>query len=91
MNSSLIQEIVEAIEPKLFDREDLRNLSFYEGAFNVFSAQNDAGRLDKELLHTYLSSFLDEEWIAKEILEKVNPELLSELTELLSATAKAGV
>ena len=51
MDAHLIQEMVEAISTEL-DSDDLRNLSFYEGAFYVFADQQRAGRLDKNLLHS---------------------------------------
>lgn len=90
MDAHLIQEIVEAISTEL-DSDDLRNLSFYEGAFYVFADQQRAGRLDKNLLHSYLSEFLNEDWIMRDILEKENPQLLSELEDLVPETANAGV
>jgi hypothetical protein len=91
MNLSLINEIVRTIQLEMWDTEELRSLSFYEGAFYVFADQQKKGRQDRQLLHSYLSDFLNDLEGRKEILEKHNPQLLSALEEMLSETSKAGV
>ncbi|MBK8193704.1 MAG: hypothetical protein IPK76_11035 [Lewinellaceae bacterium] len=88
MKAALIYQMMQTLEAEMFDTDDLRNLSFYAGAFYVFADQAKKGNLDEEALHDYLSDFLSEE-IRAEILEDKCPQILSELKSLLISLEKA--
>ncbi len=88
MKTALIHELMETLQSEMFDTEDLKNLSFYEGAFYVFADQAKKGNLDEEMLRGYLSDFLAQE-IRTDILEEKSPKLLSELKALLSSLENA--
>jgi hypothetical protein len=82
MKAALIYQMMQTLEAEMFDTEDLKNLSFYAGAFYVFADQAKKGNLDEEALHDYLSDFLSEK-IRADILEEKTPEIFAELQNLL--------
>ena len=82
MKAELIHNMMKTLQSEIFDIDDLKSLSFYEGAFYVFADQAKKGKLDKVSLHEFLSDFLSEE-IRTETLKEHNPQALSELEKLL--------
>lgn len=88
MKTALIHELMKTLQSEMFDTEDLKSLSFYEGAFYVFAEHAKKGKLDKVLLHEYLSDFLSEE-IRTDTLRGHNPEALAEIENLLKSLGTA--
>lgn len=84
MKAAFIYQMMQTLKTEMLETEDLINLSFYEGAFYVFSDQAKKANLDEEALHDYLSDFLADE-TRIDILEKHNPEALSDLKSLLAS------
>lgn len=85
MKNESIQNAITIVKSKLLETTDIEEVSFFEGAFSVLEELQNQNKPNEDLFKQYLSDFIREDGIEREILIKEAPQLLAELEKLLSA------
>lgn len=84
MKNEFIQNAITIVKSKLLETTDIEEVSFFEGTFSVLEELQNQNKPNGDLFKQYLSDFIREDGIEREILTDEAPQLLAELEKLLS-------
>lgn len=85
MKNTLIQNAITIVQSKIIETTDIEEVSFFEGAFSILEELQNQNEPNEDLFKQYLSDFIREDGIEREILTDEAPQLLAELGKLLSS------